>query len=204
MTTTTSFLSKGPFIFNTAQSFGKFKMQVSSVLACDIGHLPVPKFEWKFEGQAQSAFCKWVADETGFQALLKAVAARRAADNVVVWLYTPKPTKDEDEWVTIHGNHQDRHTGFNDDSVREGSSMGIKGVISAMMAKHNDAEAKLMKEYPIGSFEGFPDKRVWKNKTTGSYFELTPLQIKFLANAIAAETADVSAPPNSQHFSEDK
>lgn len=96
ITTTTSFMSKGPFRFNTSQSFGKFKMEVLSVLSCDFSLLPVPKFEWKFEGQPQSAPRKKVADETGFQALLDAIKAKRATDNVVVWLYTPKPPTDED------------------------------------------------------------------------------------------------------------
>ena len=57
-------------------------------------------------------------------------------------------------------------------------------VKSGMVAKRTEAEAMLAKEYPIGNYPIFPDKRVWKNKTTGSYFELTPIRIKLWATGI--------------------
>ena len=58
---------------------------------------------------------------------------------------------------------------------------------SGMAAKHNESMVTLTKEYPIGNFDMFPDKRVWKNETMGSYFELTPECMKFWANAIVGE-----------------
>ena len=85
----TSFVPKGPFSFNTLFSFAKFKMQVSSALSCDISKLPVLKFEWKFEGQSQSAPCKKIANKVGFEALLDAIKAKHTTEHVVVLFYMP-------------------------------------------------------------------------------------------------------------------
>jgi hypothetical protein len=65
--------------------------------------LPVTKFEWKFENQAQSAPRKKIADEAGYEALLDAIKAKRAAENIVIWLYTPKPAKDEQVSIFVFG-----------------------------------------------------------------------------------------------------
>lgn len=88
-------VSKGPFKIDTAQTFQAFKQEVANVLPCRLSMLPTSRFEWKFENQAQSAPRKKVADNAGYEALLDAVKAKHMTDHVVVWLYTPKPAKDE-------------------------------------------------------------------------------------------------------------
>ena len=95
-TAMTTFTSKGPFKLDTLSSFARFKMKIASkpILSCELGALPVSKFEWRFEGQPQSAPCKKIADEAGFEALIDAIKAKHATKNVVVWLYTPEPTTD--------------------------------------------------------------------------------------------------------------
>lgn len=105
----TSFVSKGPFSFNTQFSFTKFKMQVSSALSCDISKLLVSRFEWKFEGQSQSTPRKKIANEAGFEALLDAIKAKCTTEHVVVLLYMPRPPKEDDVrdfdaymWHRIH------------------------------------------------------------------------------------------------------
>ncbi|KAG1814513.1 hypothetical protein DFJ58DRAFT_850591, partial [Suillus subalutaceus] len=89
-------ITKGPFKSDTAQTFQKFKNEIAKVLPCRPTMLPVSKFEWKFENQAQNAPCKKIADEAGFKALTDAIRVKRTNDNVVVWLYTPKPAKEEE------------------------------------------------------------------------------------------------------------
>ena len=70
------------------------KIASKPILSCKLGALPVLKFEWKFEGQPQSALCKKIADEAGFEALINAIKAKCATENIVVWLYIPEPTTD--------------------------------------------------------------------------------------------------------------
>ena len=89
-------ISKGPFKCDTAAAFYSFKSRVAKALPCWVSALPVSKFEWKFENQAQGAPRKKVADESGYEALLDAVKAKRLHENVVVWLYTPTPKKVEE------------------------------------------------------------------------------------------------------------
>ena len=89
-------IHKGPFKCNTDDTFHSFKSRVAEALPCRVSALPISKFVWKFESQAQGAPRKKVADEAGYEALLDAVKAKRRHENVVVWLYTPKPSKDEE------------------------------------------------------------------------------------------------------------
>ncbi|KAI6004546.1 hypothetical protein F5J12DRAFT_942885 [Pisolithus orientalis] len=94
----TKITSKGPFKCDTTSAFFSFKSRVAKALSCRVSALPVSKFEWKFENQAQGAPRKKVADEAGYEALIDAVKAKRRHENVVVWLYTPVPKKDEEVW----------------------------------------------------------------------------------------------------------
>lgn len=89
-------ITKGSFKSDTAQTFLKFKREITKVLPCWPTMLQVLKFEWKFKIQAQNAPCKKIADEAGFKALVDAVRAKRTNDNDIVWLYTPKPSKEEE------------------------------------------------------------------------------------------------------------
>jgi hypothetical protein len=96
-----TFISKGPFKMDTSKTFEMFKREVAEVLPCRTSMLPVAKFEWKFDNQAQSAPHKKIANRAGYEALLDAINAKRVADNVVVWLYTPKPAKDEEVSILV-------------------------------------------------------------------------------------------------------
>ncbi|KIJ15999.1 hypothetical protein PAXINDRAFT_11040, partial [Paxillus involutus ATCC 200175] len=178
---TTIFVSKGPFKFDTLQSFARFQIQVAP----------------------QSAPRKKIATIAGYEALIDAIKAKQATENIVVWLYTPKPTKEEDDWDTGGADYVEHPFDF-EKETSNGESTSAKGLIAEMSAKCGEAEVLLTKEYPAGKIAIFPDKRVWQNKTTGSYFEITPLRIKIWANAIAAKMANVFAPPTSTHFAEDK
>ncbi|KIJ05549.1 hypothetical protein PAXINDRAFT_159008, partial [Paxillus involutus ATCC 200175] len=200
---TTIFVSKGPFKFDTLQSFARFQIQVARILPCRLASLPISKFEWKFENQAQSAPRKKIATIAGYEALIDAIKAKQATENIVVWLCTPKPTKEEDDWDTGGADYVEHPFDF-EKETSNGESTSAKGLIAEMSAKRGEAEVLLTKEYPAGKIAIFPDKRVWQNKTTGSYFEITPLRIKIWANAIAAKTANVFTPPTSTHFAEDK
>lgn len=71
-----SIVSRGPFKMDTSRTFQSFKQDIAKVLPCRLIMLPVAKFEWKFENQAQSAPRKKIADEAGFEALLDAVKAK--------------------------------------------------------------------------------------------------------------------------------
>ncbi|KIK92658.1 hypothetical protein PAXRUDRAFT_146827 [Paxillus rubicundulus Ve08.2h10] len=222
-TSTTIFMSKGPFKFDTLQLFAKFQIQVACILPCRLASLPISKFEWKFENQAQSAPQKKIATIAGYEALIDTIKAKQATENIIVWLYTPKPAKEEDDWDTGGADYVEHPFGF-EKETSNGESTSAKGLIAEMSAKRGEAEALLTKEYPAGKFAIFPDKCVWQNKMTGSYFEITPLHIKIWANAIlrtlqafhhdvttnkpacmqAAKMANVFAPPTSTHFTEDK
>lgn len=96
-----TFISKGPFKMDTSKTFEMFKREVAEVLPCRTSMLPVAKFEWKFDNQAQSAPRKKIANRAGYEALLDAINAKRVVDNVVVWLYTPKPAKDEEVSILV-------------------------------------------------------------------------------------------------------
>ncbi|KAG1724073.1 hypothetical protein EDB19DRAFT_1834311 [Suillus lakei] len=77
---------------------GKSMKPSVTVLPCQLTMLPVTKM--KFKNQAQSAPHKKIVDEAGYEALLDAVKAKQAAKNIVVWLFTLKPAKDEQDWDT--------------------------------------------------------------------------------------------------------
>ncbi|KAI5993921.1 hypothetical protein EDD15DRAFT_2367014 [Pisolithus albus] len=94
----TKIVSRGPFKCNMAAAFSSFKSHVAKAFPCQVSALHVSKFEWKFENQAQGAPQKKVADEAGYEALLDAVKAKHQHENVVIWLYTPVPRKDEEDW----------------------------------------------------------------------------------------------------------
>ncbi|KAG2085193.1 uncharacterized protein F5147DRAFT_782153 [Suillus discolor] len=143
--------------------------------------LPVSKFEWKFENQAQSAPRKKIADEVGYEVLLDAVKVKRAAENIVVWLFTPKPAKDEQDWDTSDPDYVERPFNFEEEA----------GVASCTMKSLIDDI------YPL-----FPNMHVWHDKRTDTYFELTEMCVKVWANSIAAGRADMSAPPTTNHFAQ--
>ncbi|KAG1765870.1 hypothetical protein EV702DRAFT_1204397 [Suillus placidus] len=189
-TPTITFISKGPFKMDTSKTFEMFKRGVAEVLPCRTSMLPVAKFEWKFDNQAQSAPHKKIANRAGYEALIDAINAKRVADNVVVWLYTPKPAKDEEDWDTGNPDHIEEPFDFD----QEADSGSHKSLISDMATKRRLAEEELQKEYPLGRYAKFPYKRVWHNDRNDTYFELTP----------AAGKADKSAPPLLAHFADDK
>jgi len=89
-------ISKGPFKCGTAAAFFALKSHVAKALPCWVSVLPVSKYEWKFENQAQGAPQKKVADEAGYEALLDAVKEKHLHENIVVWLFTPTPKKVEE------------------------------------------------------------------------------------------------------------
>ncbi|KAI6009511.1 hypothetical protein F5J12DRAFT_934834 [Pisolithus orientalis] len=49
----TKITSKGPFKCDTTSAFFSFKSRVAKALSCQVSALPVLKFKWKFENQAQ-------------------------------------------------------------------------------------------------------------------------------------------------------
>jgi hypothetical protein len=55
---------------------------------------------------------------------------------------------------------------------------------SDMATKWRLAEEELEKEYPLGRYAKFPHKRVWHNNRNDTYFELTPVRVRFWANSI--------------------
>ncbi|KAG1761010.1 hypothetical protein EDD22DRAFT_848069 [Suillus occidentalis] len=192
-------LCPGPFKMDTSKTFEMFECKVVEVLPCQTSMLPVVKFEWKFDNQAQSAPCKKIANRAGYEALLDAINVKRVADNVVVWLYTPKPAKDKEDWDTRNPDYVKEPFDFD----QEADSRSHKSLISDMATKWRLAEEELEKEYPLGHYAKFPHKWVWHNRND-TYFELTPVQVRFWANSIAAGKADKSAPPLSVHFTDKK
>ncbi|KAG2737688.1 hypothetical protein P692DRAFT_20851782 [Suillus brevipes Sb2] len=166
---------------NTSKTFETFKREVVEVLPCRTSMLPVAKFEWKFDNQAQSAPRKKIVNRAGYEALIDAINAKRVADNVVVWVYTPKPAKDEEVSIlTLAHCFEQRFTFL--------LAMSHKSLIRRL------AEEELEKEYLLGRYAKFPHKRVWHNIRNDTYFELT----------LAAGKADKSAPPLSVHFADEK
>lgn len=180
--------------------------------------LPISKLEWKFENQAQGAPRKKVADEAGYEALIDAVNARRRQENVVVWLYTPKPNKDDEvcmfHCILLTKQHAVHRIGTpvpqtmlmnhlilikkstkNLLEVRPNSCVyPIKSIVNSyllqwqndMVQKVKDAQAEIERMYPAGGCLLFPDKRVWHNKRTDAYFELSQVRIKFWAASIVS------------------
>ncbi|KAG2150765.1 hypothetical protein DEU56DRAFT_962190 [Suillus clintonianus] len=193
-------VSCGPFKMDTSRTFQSFKHDIAKVLPCRLTMLPVAKFEWKFENQAQSAPCKKIADEAGYDALLDAVKAKRAAENIVVWLFTPKPAKDEQDWDMGDPDYVERP--FNFDEEAGAASRTTKSLIDDMSSKRRKAEAELHSLYPVGRYLLFPDMRVWHDERMNTYFELTEMRVKVWANSIAAGRADTSAPPTTNHFTQ--
>ncbi|KAG2064903.1 hypothetical protein BDR04DRAFT_1122238 [Suillus decipiens] len=145
--------------------------------------LPTLKFEWKFKNQAQNAPLKKIADEAGFEALIDAIRVKWTNDNVVVWLYTPKPAKEEEDWDTGNPDYIENPLYFDEEAglVEEGTT-SKKALIC-----------------PI-----FPHMHVWHNNSNNTYFELTQMHIRVWATAIAAGRATTSMPPTSLHFADDK
>ncbi|KAG1718098.1 hypothetical protein EDD22DRAFT_855664 [Suillus occidentalis] len=197
-------ITKGPFKSDTAQTFPKFKCEIAKVLPCRPTMLPVSKFEWKFENQAQNAPRKKIADEAGFEALVDAVRAKRTNDNVVVWLYTPKPLKEEEDWDTGNPDYVENPLDFDEEAGPEQGTQSKKALIEGMAAKRVTAETELQKLYPWGQCPVFPHMRVWHNKSNNTYFELTQMRISVWATAIAAGRATTLIPPTSLHFADDK
>ncbi|KAF8444482.1 hypothetical protein L210DRAFT_3642725 [Boletus edulis BED1] len=99
---TTTFMSKPGFKFNTNFSFAKFEMKIASVLSCSFAALPVAQLEWKFEGQPQSAPHKNIAKESGYKILVDVIKAKRPTDKVIVLLYTTQPLKE----ISNHNEQQ--------------------------------------------------------------------------------------------------
>ncbi|KAG0692151.1 hypothetical protein DFH29DRAFT_1009257 [Suillus ampliporus] len=187
-------LSRGPFKMDMSRTFQSFKQDIVKVLPCRLAMLPVTKFEWKFENQAQSAPRKKIADEAGYEALLDAVKAKQAAENIVVWLFTPKPAKDEQDWDMGDPDYVEHP--FNFDEEGGAASHTTKSLIDDMSTKQRKAEAELHSLYPVGRYPLFPDMRVWHDERMNTYFELTEMRVK------ATGRADMSAPPTTNHFTQ--
>ncbi|KAI5991326.1 hypothetical protein EDC04DRAFT_2911601 [Pisolithus marmoratus] len=181
---TTNIISRGPFKCDTAAAFPSFKSRAAKALSCRVSALPVSKFEWKFENQAQGAPRKKVADETGYEALLDAVKAKRRHENVVD---SDMGEMDNSQPVNL------------DCELRDFNS---KASLDDMVSRVKPAQAQLEQTYPLGGCPLFPDRRVWHNKTNNTYFELTQIRIKYWAANIVSGKCDISAPPVSAHFAD--
>ncbi|KAF8438003.1 hypothetical protein L210DRAFT_3545188 [Boletus edulis BED1] len=162
--------------------------KVANTLPCHEAFLPVSQFEWKFDDEPRGAPRKRIADDVGFEALVEAVKKRGTTRNVVIRLHLPTPTQYEDNRDTGSSHHVEDPLDF----------AGERDVISnkeLITEKRRAAIIALELEYPVGNTQLFGGKRVWQNKTTGSYFELAPMYVKIWAHAIAIGKADLSAPP---------
>ncbi|KAI6002064.1 hypothetical protein EDD15DRAFT_1578607 [Pisolithus albus] len=190
---------------DTSQTFDTFKNHIAKALSCHPSTLPVVKFEWKFENQAQNAPKKTIADHSGYEALLDAVKAKRATANIVVWLYTPKPLNDE-EWD--EGGPDGIAKPFSVDRTMDNTSsepgLSHKGQIESMAAQSSEARLMLLDKYPPGNVKMFPLKRVWHDTKNNRYFELTPIRLQVWAAAIANHKDGVGfeTPPHSAHFAD--
>lgn len=91
MTALTTPITKGPFKFDTAQSFSDFQRKVANALPCSKALLPIIHFEWKFEKEAQLAPREEISDLTGYEALIDAIMKNQPTKNVVIWLRCPDP-----------------------------------------------------------------------------------------------------------------
>ncbi|KAG1844618.1 hypothetical protein DFJ58DRAFT_731139 [Suillus subalutaceus] len=196
-------ITRGPFKIDTTQTFQKFKEAVAEVLPCRPIMLPVSKFVWKFKNP-QNAPRKKIANEAGFEALVDAVMAKRTTENVVVWLYTPKPAKEEEDWDTGNPDHVENPFDFDEEAGQDLGSVSRKALIAEMGNKRLAAETELKNLYTFGQCLIFPDKRVWHDKRGNRYFELNDMWITIWATAIASGRADKTMPPTSIHFLDDK
>ncbi|KAG1738921.1 uncharacterized protein EDB91DRAFT_1347532 [Suillus paluster] len=177
-------VTRGPFKLDTAQTFLTFKQEVAKALPCRLTMLPVTKFEWKFENQAQSAPRKKIADQAGYEALVDAVSAKWTTDNVVVWLYTPKPAKEEEDWDTGKPDFIEHPFDFDDEAAQGGSA---KGVIEDIAARRVTAEAELQDLYPF----------VWATAIVAGKANKTapPTSAHFTADKKLKVLASVRPPP---------
>ncbi|KAG2070379.1 hypothetical protein BDR04DRAFT_1118414 [Suillus decipiens] len=204
-TPTITFISKGPFKMDMSKSFETFKREVMEVLPCRTSMLPVVKFKWKFDNQAQSAPCKKIANRAGYEALIDAINAKQVANNVVVWLYAPKPAKDDE--------------GSNPDYVEEPFDFDQEAIIgphksfiSDMATKRRLAEEELEKEYPLGRLAPplsvhFADEKKLKvlsrvppplnalPATFGQYYRQCQEEATFGNQALALPVPPQAAPP---------
>ncbi|KAG2144339.1 hypothetical protein DEU56DRAFT_754385 [Suillus clintonianus] len=159
-------ITRGPFKTDMSQTFQNFKEAVA---------------DWKFENP-QNAPCKKIANAAGFEVLIDAVRAKQTNDNVIVWLYTPKPVKEEEDWDTGNPDCVKNPLDFDDEAGLEQGMTSKKSLIC-----------------PI-----FPHMRVWHIKNNNTYFELTQMRISMWTTAIAAGRATTLMPPTSLHFADDK
>ncbi|KAG1807121.1 uncharacterized protein BJ212DRAFT_1485777 [Suillus subaureus] len=152
----TTIVSWGPFKMDTTRTFQSFKQDIAN-------------FEWKFENQAQSAPCKKIADEAGYEALLDAV----------------KPAKDEQDWDTGDPDYVEHPFNFEEETGV--ASRTMKSLIAAGRAdmsappttNHFVQKLKVPRpppDAPILTFGEFYHHRQWEQTLEGAGQEPVPPQ----------------------------
>lgn len=95
---------KGPFFFQTTDSFASFKRTVATALPCKVKLLPIDKMQWAYE-KPKNATRKPISTEDGFKAMVLSLEERKK--DLVVVLSMPPPKADDvvrflDEQIMIY------------------------------------------------------------------------------------------------------
>ncbi|KAF8217328.1 hypothetical protein K438DRAFT_1798652, partial [Mycena galopus ATCC 62051] len=168
-------LQKGPFHVLTSEPYASLLSAIASELPCRVEHIVKSKITWKLK-LPKSADKLPLQNEIGYMAL--------PVDEPVPWdtVMEPEPAFDYSELEAA------------------GTSDSIEQQKIAFNKSTKDEREKLEEKYPISNYPNFPDIRVYKDSTTGFYFELNATRMGIWSSAMARGLTDENTPSASNFF----
>ncbi|KAK1221794.1 hypothetical protein PQX77_015388 [Marasmius sp. AFHP31] len=201
-----SWLEKPGFKFASDNTYDEFLEAVARILPCDVDNLAVESFRWRPTKPA-SAKTLIIGNDDGYQALL--LNARQDTKGRLILLYMDPPLKPAAPARQDVGTSAESAPLFDYGALACAKTTTHIAEQKATVNKQlGSVTTELEKLYPVGNVAGFPDKRVYVNKS-GHMWELTKMRLNNWASHIIAPGpgqtgCDTENPPHTSHFDVDQ
>ncbi|KAJ7874066.1 hypothetical protein B0H14DRAFT_2569473 [Mycena olivaceomarginata] len=157
-----------------------------------------PKIVWKPK-KPKNAEKLPLSKAAGYKAMLDEMKDKAEGSRQVL-LYMPAPAKpmdDQTPWETDGDPEPSCDYSELEPTLPSDSIIAQK---QSFNKATKDERAKLEEKYPVGNYPQFPDLRVYRDPSTGFYYELNTMRSGVWASAMAQGKTDENTPPVSKFF----
>ncbi|KAJ7740895.1 hypothetical protein DFH07DRAFT_778218 [Mycena maculata] len=191
-------LQKGPFSLLITAPYSSLLSAIATALPCRRENINESKIVWKPK-KLKNAEKLPLGKEDGYKVMISDMEDKAmSAWQVLLYMPPPaKPMEDKTPWET-NGTPEPAFDYSELEPTLPSDSLYAQKQLFNKTTK--EERTKLEEMYPVGNFPQFPDIRVYRDKTTGFYYELNSTRIGIWSSSMAQGHTDEKIPPPSKFF----
>ncbi|KAJ7836154.1 hypothetical protein B0H14DRAFT_2589886 [Mycena olivaceomarginata] len=175
-------IQKGPFSLPMSEPYSALLSAIATELPCRKEHINESKIVWKPK-KPKNAEKLPLSKAAGYKAMLDEMKDKAEGSRQVL-LYMPAPAKpmdDQTPWETDGDPEPSCDYSELEPTLPSDSIIAQK---QSFNKATKDERAKLEEKYPVGNYPQFPDLRVYRDPSTGFYYELNTMRSGVWASAM--------------------